>query len=449
MKVSTRFIITFLVTVLANRSGALASNLYSSSGPVTELTPSTFDAKLKYGVWLVEFYAPWCGHCQQLKPEYLKLAKGLGDVVNVGAVNADEHKELAQRYSIQGFPTIKLMYADASGKVKSISYNGGRTSTDMATWALSQASKIVMSRLGGKSSSSSSSSKSNGGSTSGFYAGSEVIDLSDSNFHSMVTKGDDMWFVEFYAPWCGHCKNLKPHWTGLAKSVKGKVKVGAVDCTQHQQTCSEFGVQGFPTIKFFGENKERPEDYNGPREETDLVNFASDKWSRAQPPPEVRELTDPMVWEDQCTGDGKETQAKQLCIVAFLPHILDSKAKGRNENIKMLQEIALLYKERPFSWFWTEGGAQPSLEESVSVGGYGYPAFVALNPSKEKFASLKGGFEKEHVKEFMDNVRRGQEPVVPISGGIKDAKIATINAWDGKDGQEIIEEEFSLEDLGL
>ena len=443
MKVSTTLIVAFLAFILAPRSGAMASAMYSSSGPVTELTPSTFDTKLKSGIWLVEFYAPWCGHCQQLKPEYLKLAKGLGDVVNVAAVNADEHKELAQRYSIQGFPTIKLMYADGSGKIKSIAYNGGRTSADMATWTMSQANKIVMSRLGAKSSSKS------GGSTSGFYAGSDVIDLTDSNFHSMVTKSDDMWFVEFYAPWCGHCKNLKPHWVGLAKSVKGKVKVGAVDCTQHQQTCSEFGVQGFPTVKFFGENKERPEDYNGPREENDLVNFASDKWSRAQPPPEVRELTDSTVWEDHCTGDGTETQAKQLCLVAFLPHILDSKAKGRNVHISMLQEIALLYKERPFSWFWVEGGSQPSLEESVSVGGYGYPAFIALNPSKEKFASLKGGFEKDHVKEFMDNVRRGQEPVVPIKGGIGDARVVTINAWDGKDGEEIIEEEFSLEDLGL
>lgn len=442
MKVFSPLIIACLAFVFAPRSGAMASAMYSS-GPVTELTPSTFDTKLKSGIWLVEFYAPWCGHCQQLKPEYLKLAKGLGDVVNVAAVNADEHKELAQRYSIQGFPTIKLMYVDGSGKIKSIAYNGGRTSADMATWTMSQASKIVMSRLGAKSSSKS------GGSTSGFYAGSDVIDLTDSNFHSMVTKSDDMWFVEFYAPWCGHCKNLKPHWVGLAKSVKGKVKVGAVDCTQHQQTCSEFGVQGFPTVKFFGENKERPEDYNGPREESDLVNFASDKWSRAQPPPEVRELTDATVWEDHCTGDGKDTQGKQLCLVAFLPHILDSKAKGRNAHISMLQEIALLYKERPFSWFWAEGGSQPSLEQTVGVGGYGYPAFVALNPSKEKFASLKGGFEKDHVKEFMDNVRRGQEPVVPIKGGINDARVVTIDAWDGKDGEEIIEEEFSLEDLGL
>ena len=43
--------------------------------------------------------------------------------------------------------------------------------------------------------------------------------------------------VEFYAPWCGHCKNLKSDWEELATGVKGKAKIGAVDCTANQATC--------------------------------------------------------------------------------------------------------------------------------------------------------------------------------------------------------------------
>lgn len=48
-------------------------------------------------------------------------------------------------------------------------------------------------------------------------------------------------------------RNLKPAWTDLARQLSGKVRVGAVDCTVQKQTCSEFGVQGFPTIRFFGQ----------------------------------------------------------------------------------------------------------------------------------------------------------------------------------------------------
>lgn len=47
----------------------------------------------------------------------------------------------------------------------------------------------------------------------------------------------------------------------------------------------------------------------------------------------------------------------------------------------------------------------------------------------------------------MDNVRRGQEPVVSTSGDITEIK--TIDAWNGQDEEEVMEEEFSLEDLGL
>lgn len=60
--------------------------------------------------------------------------------------------------------------------------------------------------------------------------------MTDSGFHEEV-QGDELWMVEFYAPWCGHCKALKSDWEQLAVEVKGKAKVGAVDCTVQQSTC--------------------------------------------------------------------------------------------------------------------------------------------------------------------------------------------------------------------
>ena len=48
----------------------------------------------------------------------------------------------------------------------------------------------------------------------------QVVTLTDGDFHRQVVDSDDLWFVEFYAPWCGHCQSLKPAWIDLAKQVR-------------------------------------------------------------------------------------------------------------------------------------------------------------------------------------------------------------------------------------
>jgi protein disulfide-isomerase A6 len=55
--------------------------------------------------------------------------------------------------------------------------------------------------------------------------------LDASNFDDLVLKSKDIWFVEFYAPWCGHCKKLEPEWNEAATKLKGQVKLGKVDAT--------------------------------------------------------------------------------------------------------------------------------------------------------------------------------------------------------------------------
>jgi thioredoxin-like negative regulator of GroEL len=56
--------------------------------------------------------------------------------------------------------------------------------------------------------------------------------LSTKDFETKVLESSDLWLVEFYAPWCGHCQKLAPEWLDAAKRVKDTARLGAVDCTE-------------------------------------------------------------------------------------------------------------------------------------------------------------------------------------------------------------------------
>ncbi|XP_053979845.1 protein disulfide-isomerase [Hylaeus anthracinus] len=126
MKFST---VTFLVFF----SFAATLAKIETEDAVLVLTKDNVDEAIKENDYLlIEFYAPWCGHCKALAPEYAKAAKKLqetGSSVKLAKVDATLETELAEKHAIKGYPTLKFY---RKGSV--IDYSGGRQADDIINW---------------------------------------------------------------------------------------------------------------------------------------------------------------------------------------------------------------------------------------------------------------------------------------------------------------------------
>jgi len=100
-------------------------------------------------------------------------------------------------------------------------------------------------------------------------------------------------FIQFFAPWCGHCKRLAPTWDALAeRDDLGGARVARVDCTTYAAVCKRFGVRAFPTLILAERGGRRLRKHTGGRDIGALARFARSGWreaplydSEAQPPP--------------------------------------------------------------------------------------------------------------------------------------------------------------------
>merc|ERR1711871_369769 len=357
-----------------------------------------------------------------LTPEWVKATKALKGIVKVGAVNMDgPDQAVGAPYGVKGFPTIKIFGAN---KKAPTDYQQGRDAQSIAQAAIQEAAQVVQTRLGG-------------GASAGGGGPSKVVELTDSNFDEKVLKSKEPWIVAFVAPWCGHCKNLHPNWESAAQEMDGKpVKVGRVDATAQKGLGQKYNVQGFPTIKVFKDGA--PEDYNGGRSSSDIVQFLENIVESSLPPPEVVQITSNAVFDENCA-------TKSLCLIAFFPGMVDSSAKDRNGFIDIMKTVTEKKIYKKFGFVWAERGQQEGLENAFRIGDY--PAVAAINAKKKVWVTLRGAFSAKELSDFIGRIMTHSrtEPLASIDEW---PKIQDAAAWDGNDAEAPAEEEeMSLDDI--
>ncbi|CBQ71186.1 probable proteine disulfate isomerase [Sporisorium reilianum SRZ2] len=100
---------------------------------------------------------------------------------------------------------------------------------------------------------------------------SDVLVLGSANFTENV-QNEPLMLVEFYAPWCGHCKALAPEYEKASTELLAdKIKLAKVDCTEENALCAEHNIEGFPTLKVFRQGS--ASEYNGNRKADGIVSY--------------------------------------------------------------------------------------------------------------------------------------------------------------------------------
>jgi protein disulfide-isomerase A6 len=422
------------------------AGLYDGNNDVVVLTDKDFNKKViqSDGIWLIEVYADWCGHCKAASPAVKEAAKALKGIVHIGVVDGQANSEIASKLGVQGFPSFKVF---GDNKNAPTDYNGAREAKPIIDAMLKEVQSVIAKRSGGKAGGSKPNA---GGSSGGSKSSSEpgggkfVVKGTASNFQEEVLNSADPVLVEFYAPWCGHCKSLAAPLAEAAAELKGEVKIVAVDATEEGSIANDYGVKGYPTLKFFPpgpKSASQAMDYNGGRNKDDIItglrNLVEQHGGSAGT---ISQVTSQASWDEECGG-------KRICVVAVLPHIADDNAAKRNDRLNTLLAIAgKVGKRNLFRFVWTEVGAQPALEGALTVGLT--PAVFAVSTDKKVFTPFRGAFEPTSVVSFVNRLAVKNEGAQKFTGAVP--SIAAVQAWDGKDAPAAaVEEQFSLDELDL
>ncbi|KAI9491047.1 hypothetical protein BDB00DRAFT_834980 [Zychaea mexicana] len=392
---------------------ALAMAFYSSRDSVVELTPKNFkDAVMDTDKLVaVEFYAPWCGHCQRLAPDWKKAAKNLDGLVVLGAINCDEdsNKPLCGQYDIKGFPTIKVFRPELkkdkrTGVMtkKPTDYPGARDAKSIVDYLLAwQPSDVRFI----KSDASKAKSKK-----------SMSIDDFFSTDNSTLPKA--LLFTDKAAT-SPLYKALSVEFGGSGRMLVGEVKKAEKDLV------TEYGVSSFPTL-FVASPTAGHVAYQGKLKHEPLAAFlnehalpakqkkTSSKKAKATEPevppapkeekPIVAEITSDSQLQESCLASGK------ICVVAVVTE------DDKKETEEMLNKLNDDNKSQLFRYsFISDPSKASNIVEKLDLAA-DYPTLFLVHPAKQLYRPYIGAWEEKAVSQWLNQIATGRIQAWPFEG---------------------------------
>jgi len=363
-----------------------AAGLYSPSSNVIQLTKENFVAEVfdSPHIWMVEFYAPWCGHCKKLTPAWEAAATNLKGIVKVAAVNCDEDRELAGMFDVKGFPTIIFFGSEQvpNPHQKGLPwknpepYQGQRTASAIANYATSRLPNFVVTK-----------------NLDSFF--------SDSSLNRVALFTDK--------------KKTSNIYKALAIEFKDRLAFGQVSGS-NKELMSKYDIESVPTFvvidkegthKFEGKPSLESltaffEPYAKPLEKkTNSRQRQQTQQSEPEPdrPAELIEISDESSFQSQCLDKSGPS----------LIAIFDKSSDEAESQQATLLQVAEKYKKQ-FRFLYVDGPSHPSLAQQLHLDS-GYPQLFVLNPSKMAMASFIGSFDVSGISHFLDRVLLGSRRI--------------------------------------
>ncbi|XWX00370.1 hypothetical protein V2A60_008390 [Cordyceps javanica] len=458
------------LTVLLATAPTAWAGMYTKKSPVLQVDAKSFDRLINRSNYtsIVEFYAPWCGHCQNLKPAYEKAATNLEGLAKVAAVDCDDdaNKQLCGSMGVKGFPTLKIVRpGKKAGRPVVEDYNGGRT------------------------------------------AGA-IVEAVAAKINNHVTRVTDKDLDGFLANDADGPKALlftdKGTTSALLRSIAidylGVISVAQVR-NKESAAVAKFGITKFPTLVLVPGGGREPVVYDGDLKKADMVKFLSqvgepnpdpapakakaksgkkkeekakkakaDKADKADKPknkaedkpPQAEDKEKPVDQETETSDDttapaastpqviaiptasGKQEVAEKClqpkshtCILALIPETETDDSKTATDSLSQLNTKYIQGHRKVFPFI-----AVPDSVEELSVAlrqkleATSKVELVAINARRNWWRKYEGDFGAASVEAWVDAIRMGEGEKLKLPKGIveveEEAEAAEEAAGQGK-----------------
>lgn len=219
------------------------------------LTKGNFSL-INHGTWLIEFFAPWCPHCQEFAPYWHELIERVDymaeDSVNpyvLARVNCDADSQLCSEQGVRAFPSAKL-YKNGKMVMDNVFQKTSRDIDKLEDFIKEGYNALHPNQDAMVAGAGSSTSKTH------FEPVKHPVEFGSPPFTTLESIKDYLGkdfgqgpsFVKFYSPSCPHCRAMAHEYELAAKEMVGQVNPIAINCQKYSDVCDHFHVDGWPYL---------------------------------------------------------------------------------------------------------------------------------------------------------------------------------------------------------